>query len=322
MRIFKTSVNGREQVLAMNQAGESVAELPVFDGGRFPASAMAIEDTEIAFISRQDFHAFCMEHPEVALKMLAVVGGRLRRLVGIIEELSFTTIRQRLISLLLRLAENEGKQTPQGIEFQLPVSHQELASQLGTVRELVSRNLMSLQAEGLLDVDARQIVSKTKPASAHCSPRLPSSSVVEILRVGHQLHIDVARDDCLPVPCHARHANQSKEHQRQHRRNHLRLQCAYPANVPLIRLHPLAAAASAICSAFSAGHTATHSMHPVHSTDRICTSLSTGRCDGQALLHFPQSMHASASRRIFTGLSTETIPISAPYGQRNRHQKF
>jgi CRP/FNR family transcriptional regulator len=123
---------------------------------------MAVDDVEIAFISRQDFQAFCMEHPEVALKMLAVVGGRLRRLVGIIEELSFTTIRQRLISLLLKLAENEGKPTPQGIEFQLPVSHQELASQLGTVRELVSRNLMRLQAEGLLDVDARQIVLKDK----------------------------------------------------------------------------------------------------------------------------------------------------------------
>ena len=46
---------------------------------------------------------------------------------------------ERLIALLLRLAESEGKQTPQGIEFNLPVSHQELASQLGTVRELVSR---------------------------------------------------------------------------------------------------------------------------------------------------------------------------------------
>lgn len=162
VRIFKTSVNGREQVLAINQPGESVAELPVFDGGHYPASASAIEDVEIAFISRNDFHAFCMEHPEVALKMLAAVGARLRRLVGIIEELSFTTIRQRLIALLLRLAESDGKQTPRGIEFQLPVSHQELASQLGTVRELVSRNLMRLQAEGLLDVDARQIVVKDK----------------------------------------------------------------------------------------------------------------------------------------------------------------
>jgi CRP/FNR family transcriptional regulator len=160
VRIFKTSLGGREQVLAVNTPGESVAELPVFDGGPYPASAVAIEDTEIAFISRRDFQAYCMEHPAVALKVLATVGARLRRLVGIIEELSFTTVRQRLISALVRLAESNGRRTERGIEFQLPASHQELASQLGTVRELISRNLMRLQAEGLLDVDARQIVVK------------------------------------------------------------------------------------------------------------------------------------------------------------------
>lgn len=160
VRIFKTSVSGREQVLAVNVPGETVAELPVFDGGPFPASGSAVEETEIAFISRRDFQAYCMEHPEVSLKMLSVVGARLRRLVGIIEELSFTTIRQRLISVLVRLAQSDGKKTERGIEFQLPATHQELANQLGTVRELISRNLMRLQAEGLLDVDARLIVVK------------------------------------------------------------------------------------------------------------------------------------------------------------------
>jgi len=84
----------------------------------------------------------------------------LRRLVGIIEELSFTTIRQRLISALLKLAQSDGTKSARGIEFQLPTTHQELANQLGTVRELVSRNLMRLQAEGLLEVDARHIVVK------------------------------------------------------------------------------------------------------------------------------------------------------------------
>ena len=160
VRIFKTSINGREQVLALNGPGETVAELPVFDGGPYPASAIAVVDSEIAFISRRDFQAFCIEHPEVALKVLSVVGSRLRRLVGIIEELSFTTIRQRLISVLVKLAQTSGKPTEQGIRFQLPATHQELANQLGTVRELISRNLMRLQAEGLIEVDARQIVVK------------------------------------------------------------------------------------------------------------------------------------------------------------------
>jgi len=160
VRIFKTSMSGREQVLAVNVPSESVAELPVFDGGPFPASAVAIENAEIAFISRRDFQAYCLEHPEVALKVLQVVGSRLRRLVGIIEELSFTTIRQRLISALLKLAQSDGAKSARGIEFQLPTTHQELANQLGTVRELVSRNLMRPQAEGLLEVDARHIVVK------------------------------------------------------------------------------------------------------------------------------------------------------------------
>ncbi|HVJ06709.1 MAG TPA: Crp/Fnr family transcriptional regulator [Candidatus Saccharimonadales bacterium] len=160
VRIFKASATGREQVLSVDGPGESIAELPVFDGGPYPASAIALENTEIAFISRGDFQAFCVEHPEVALKVLALVGARLRRLVGIIEELSFTTIRQRLVSTLIRLAQSEGKKTERGIEFLLPASHQELANQLGTVRELVSRNLTRLQAEGLLEVDARQVIIK------------------------------------------------------------------------------------------------------------------------------------------------------------------
>lgn len=96
----------------------------------------------------------------MALKVLSVVGARLRRLVGIIEELSFTTIRQRLVALLLKLAREEGAQSAAGIEFLLPSTHQELANQLGTVRELISRNLQRLQAEGLLEVDGRRIVVK------------------------------------------------------------------------------------------------------------------------------------------------------------------
>ncbi|HEX3891956.1 MAG TPA: Crp/Fnr family transcriptional regulator [Terracidiphilus sp.] len=160
VRIFKTSAAGRTQVLATNQPGESIAELPIFDGGVYPASAMAVEDTQIAFIAQRDFHAYCIEHPEVALKMLAVVGARLRRLVGIIEELSFTTIRQRLVAMLLRQAQTEGIKTEAGIEIQLPATHQDLANQLGTVRELISRNLARLQAESLIDVNGRQIIVK------------------------------------------------------------------------------------------------------------------------------------------------------------------
>ena len=90
VRIFKSSANGREQVLSIDGPGSSIAELPVFDGGNYPASVTAIDDATLLFVSKQDFHALCLAHPQVALKVLRVVGSRLRRLVGIIEELSFT----------------------------------------------------------------------------------------------------------------------------------------------------------------------------------------------------------------------------------------
>jgi CRP/FNR family transcriptional regulator len=157
-RIFKSAASGREQVLAIEGPGSSVAELPVFDGGNYPASAQALNDTTMLFVSKQAFQSLCLQHPEVALKVLKVVGARLRRLVGIIEELSFTTVRHRLAALLLRLAKDASKSSDGAVEIVLNANNQELAAQLGTVRELVSRNLSRLQAEGLIRMDGRSVV--------------------------------------------------------------------------------------------------------------------------------------------------------------------
>jgi CRP/FNR family cyclic AMP-dependent transcriptional regulator len=156
VRIFKSSPNGREQVLAVEGPGSSVAELPLFDGGNYPASTAALNEAKVYFISKQDFHSLCLVHPQVPLKVLKVVGARLRKLVGIIEELSFTTVRSRLISSLVRRAKT-GKKTREGIEIELPPSNQELASEIGTVRELVSRNLSRLQAEGLINMEGKTV---------------------------------------------------------------------------------------------------------------------------------------------------------------------
>ena len=158
IRIFKSSASGREQVLSIDGPGSSVAEVPVFDGGNYPASVTAVDDATLLFISKQDFQALCLAHPQVALKVLRVVGARLRRLVGIIEELSFSTVRHRLASFLLRLARTEGKRTADGVEVALPVTNQELASQIGTVRELISRNLSRFQSEGLVKIDGRSVI--------------------------------------------------------------------------------------------------------------------------------------------------------------------
>lgn len=156
VKIFKTSASGREQVLTVERAGSVVAELPVFDEGPYPASCQAVESSTLLFLSRDDFRAICLETPTLALKVLKAVGGRLRRLVALIEELSFTTVRQRLAASLVRRAETEGSRSDRGLCITLPANH-EIGAEIGTVRELVSRNLSRFQAEGLIRMDGKDV---------------------------------------------------------------------------------------------------------------------------------------------------------------------
>lgn len=158
VRIFKTAPSGREQVLTIERPPSLVAELPVFDGGPYPASANALGEAGLLFVSKNDFQALCLEHPRVALKVLKSVGRRLRALVGLIEELSFTTVRHRLAGFLLKAAETEGTTSAEGVSFTLSTSNQELAAYVGTVRELVSRNLSRLQADGIIRMDGKNVL--------------------------------------------------------------------------------------------------------------------------------------------------------------------
>jgi CRP/FNR family transcriptional regulator len=152
VKIFKTSPGGREMMLALEQAPNTVAELPLFDGGPYPASVRAVAPVVSMFIAKPDFHQVCRQYPDVALKVLAVVGRRLRHLVGVVEAMTFGSVTQRLARLLLDAAKQAG-----AAEFDLPITHQELASRLGTVREVVSRNLARFRAEGLIRMDAHRV---------------------------------------------------------------------------------------------------------------------------------------------------------------------
>ena len=158
VKIFKTSVGGREMMLALETAPSTVAELPLFDGGPYPASVRAVEPVVTLFINKNDFQQVCRQYPDVALKVLAVVGHRLRHLVGLVEAMTFGSVTQRLASLLLDAARQAG-----GDEFDLPLTHQELASRLGTVREVVSRNLARFRAEGIVHIQGRQVRIEDRP---------------------------------------------------------------------------------------------------------------------------------------------------------------
>jgi CRP/FNR family transcriptional regulator len=151
-KIFTTSAAGREMMLSLETAPCSVAELPLFDGGPYPASVRAVVPVEALFIDKSDFHQVCRQFPDVALKLLAVVGGRLRHLVGVVESMTFGSVTQRLARILLDISRQAG-----GDEFDLTLTHQELASRLGTVREVVSRNLARFRAEGVVRIQGHQL---------------------------------------------------------------------------------------------------------------------------------------------------------------------
>jgi len=152
VKIFRTSPGGREVMLAIETAPSTVAELPLFDGGPYPASVRAVEPVVSLFINKNDFQQVCRQYPDVALKVLAAVGRRLRQLVGLVESMTFGSVTQRLARLLLDAAKGAGRQ-----RFDLPVTHQELASRLGTVREVVSRNLTRFRADGLIRIQGREV---------------------------------------------------------------------------------------------------------------------------------------------------------------------
>jgi len=152
VKIFKTSGGGREMMLALETAPSTVAELPLFDGGPYPASVRAVEPVATLFINKNDFYQVCRQYPDVALKVLAVVGHRLRHLVGLVEAMTFGSVTQRLARLLLDASRQAGAD-----EFDLPLTHQEMASRLGTVREVVSRNLARFRAEGLIRMQGHQV---------------------------------------------------------------------------------------------------------------------------------------------------------------------
>lgn len=152
VRIVKTTSTGRQVMLAMQQAPSTVAEVPVFDGGPYPATITAVTEVEAFSIYRNDFLACCRRNPELALRFLEVFGARLRQLVNLVERITFGSVRQRLAETLLEFSETGG-----GPAFALPETQEQMASRLGTVREVVSRNLSRFQSEGLIRISRRDV---------------------------------------------------------------------------------------------------------------------------------------------------------------------
>jgi CRP/FNR family transcriptional regulator len=149
IRAYRSNADGREQTIHLERGGAAIAELPLYDDLPYPSSAAADEPTDLLFIAKDDVRRFLMTHPIIALEALKILAGRLRKTAGLVEMLALKEVDQRLAAFLFQEAMTRGIEKPSGHEITVP-PYPQIASRLGSVREVVSRAMTKLTKEGLV----------------------------------------------------------------------------------------------------------------------------------------------------------------------------
>ena len=153
VKIFKMSMDGKEQILHIFGSGEPFGEVPVFHGQPFPANAVSLVSSSLLFFPRQEFVDLVTATPSLALSMLAMLSLRLRRFASQVESLSLKEVPGRLAAHLVYLTEEQGRTD----QVMLDIPKGQLASLLGTSPETLSRIFSKMSDEGLIRVDGKRI---------------------------------------------------------------------------------------------------------------------------------------------------------------------
>ena len=157
MKVFKTSAEGKEQILNIVRPGESFNDVPVFDDGLNPASAQAMGPVVLYGLRKSELQVILQNSPQVALNVIKVLAERVRQLVSLVEDLSFRHVIGRVAKILLEHAGDGAGPGPR-------LTQQEMAAMAGTAREVVSRSLKALEEEGTIRLDRHRIVIIDKEA--------------------------------------------------------------------------------------------------------------------------------------------------------------
>jgi CRP/FNR family transcriptional regulator len=160
VKIYKTSFEGKEQILHLFGKGETFGEVAVFAGHEYPASAKAMTNARCRFIPRNDFIAMIQRNPTLAMNMMAIMALRLRRFAAMIENLSLKEAPGRLCSYLLYLSERSGDT----LLLEPEASKSQLAALLGAVPETLSRILTRMERMDLIKRERTCIRILNKPA--------------------------------------------------------------------------------------------------------------------------------------------------------------
>ncbi len=157
VKVFKTTEDGREQILRLIEPGEVIGEAVLFEGGGYPASAEVMEDSEICLIRNPDLEQLVMQHGEIAIRLIRVLSRRLKEAQHQVRDLALKDAYARTAGILFKLAQNS-LASAEGIEVKPDLSRQELANMIGTSRETVSRILSDFQQQKILLTDRNKII--------------------------------------------------------------------------------------------------------------------------------------------------------------------
>jgi CRP/FNR family cyclic AMP-dependent transcriptional regulator len=157
VRIFSVTPEGKQSIAAFIEPGEVFGELAIYDPSRRGDFAEAAEKSTIVWLPADVIRAIALDNPSLSLGITKLIGLRRRRIERRLRSLLFRSHRQRLIHLLLELAEQFGRPTPRGVQISIKFSHQELAGVIGSTRESVTLVLGELERDGWLAVAKRRI---------------------------------------------------------------------------------------------------------------------------------------------------------------------
>lgn len=151
VKVYKLSPDGKERILHIVQPGNSFAEAAIFGDGHYPAYAEPLQPARLLFFPKQDFLELLHTRSEIAINMIGGLSRFLRQFASQVEQLTFQDVPARLAGYILNLAGDEMS------VVQLPIPKGQLASNLGTVSETLSRTFRKLSEEGLISVKGKEI---------------------------------------------------------------------------------------------------------------------------------------------------------------------
>jgi len=161
VQLYQLTPEGHQVILHIAGPGEEVGLMPALTGTPATVSARAMEDSELLVWDAETFRELMQRHPTLSFNAIAILGEHIRLYQARIRELTTERVERRLARTLLRLAQQLGKRTPEGVLIDLPLSRQNLAEMSGTTLYTASRILRAWEEAGIVHSGRERVVIRS-----------------------------------------------------------------------------------------------------------------------------------------------------------------